>query len=119
MSWRASGRGFRVREKYGGPNDNGLYPTTATQEAWVEQWTLWAQGHLEPWAQKDLLLADLIRTIGERGGVMICRSLDRTLARAQWLVGSRFTAGDLKAIWTLVRAGHPPHMPRGAPPIRR
>jgi len=78
--------------------DQPLYGTTPAEEAKIWQWTLWAQGHLEPWVQKDRLLADLIRAIGEKGDAMIQRSLgtlERVLEDTEWLVGSRFTVGDL------------------------
>jgi glutathione S-transferase len=87
-----------LAKKFGGPGDGRLYATTSEEEAAIWQWTLWAQGHLEPWVQKDRLLADLIMAIGRNGDAMIERSLstlDRVLERRQWLVGSRFTVGDL------------------------
>jgi glutathione S-transferase len=75
-----------------------LYGSNAQEEANIWRWSLWAQGHLEPWVQKDLLLADLIKAIGDLGRSMIYRSLavlDRALADDPWLVGSRFTVADL------------------------
>ncbi len=87
-----------LAKKYGHRSDPALYAVTATEEASIWQWTLWAQGHLEPWVQKDLLLADLVRAIGRTGEGMIKRSLatlDRVLERNQWLIASRFTIADL------------------------
>ena len=87
-----------LAKKYGRRGDRPLYATTAGEEARIWQWTLWAQGHLEPWVQRDQLLADLIRAIGKRSDAMIARSLDtldRALEGNQWLIGSRFTVGDL------------------------
>ena len=79
-------------------NARGLYASSPEEEALIWQWTLWAQGHLEPWIQKDLLLADLIRAIGDLGDAMIYRSvnvLDVSLGKGPWLVGARFTVADL------------------------
>ena len=85
-----------LAKKHG--RDRGLYATSLGEEVSIWQWTLWAQGHLEPWVQKDLLLADLIRAIGDLGNAMIYRSisaLDLALQKMPWLVGSRFTVADL------------------------
>jgi len=75
-----------------------LYGESPAEEASIWQWTLWAQGHLEPWVQKDALLGELIQAIGRLGEAMIYRSirtLDGVLANDAWLVGSRFTVADL------------------------
>ena len=75
-----------------------LYPSTPQGEADAWRWSLWAQGHLEPWLQKDLRLASLIEAIGERARDMIEAALavlDGTLARQAWLLGEHFTVGDL------------------------
>jgi glutathione S-transferase len=87
-----------LAKKYGGLGEQHLYATSPAEEATIWQWTLWAQGHLEPWIQKDRLLADLIQAIGTKGEAMIERSLNtlnQVLERNQWLVGSRFTVADL------------------------
>jgi glutathione S-transferase len=76
---------------------NGLYARSSEEEAVMWQWTLWAQGHLEPWVQQDLLLKDLIQAIGSRAQAMINRSLHmltRVLRSSSWLVGNRFTVAD-------------------------
>lgn len=93
-----------LAKKYHQPGPGSLYATSLEEEAAIWQWTLWAQGHLEPWVQKDLLLAELIETIGKRGEAMIHRSLtvlDRALNDNSWLVGSRFTVGDLNVAGVL------------------
>ena len=62
------------------------------------RWSLWAQGHIEPWVQKDLLLADLITAIGDRANSMVYQSLgvlERALNGQPWLLGEYFTVGDL------------------------
>jgi glutathione S-transferase len=83
---------------------SNLYTASAQEEANIWRWSLWAQGHLEPWIQKDALLADLIRAIGDLGNAMIYRSLavlDRALESDEWLVGSRFTVADLNVAGVL------------------
>ena len=93
-----------LAKKYHQPGPDSLYALSPQEEAIILQWTVWAQGHLEPWVQKDLLLADLIATIGNQGEAMICRSLkmlNDALQGKSWLVGSRFTVGDLNVAGVL------------------
>jgi len=93
-----------LAKKYHQPGPDSLYALTAEEEAMILQWTVWAQGHVEPWVQKDLLLADLIATIGSLGEAMILRSLkvlNDALEGKSWLVGSRFTVGDLNVAGVL------------------
>lgn len=81
-----------------------LYAHSAHEEAKIWQWSLWAQGHLEPWVQKDALLADLIDAIGTLGNAMIHRSLavlEYALGNDEWLVGARFTVADLNVAGVL------------------
>jgi glutathione S-transferase len=85
-----------LAKKYG--RGHTLCGESLAEEASIWQWTIWAQGHLEPWVQQDALLADLIHAIGRLGESMVYRSidtLDRVLADRRWIVGSRFTVGDL------------------------
>jgi glutathione S-transferase len=87
-----------LAKAYGHKSPERLYGETVSEEASIWQWTLWAQGHLEPWVQKDLLLNDLIQAIGKHADAMVYRSLgtlDYALEKAPWLVGSRFTVADL------------------------
>jgi glutathione S-transferase len=75
-----------------------VYASSPKEEASIWQWTLWVQGHLEPWVQKDQLLQALIRAIGDHAGAMIRRSLGTlslALESSHRLVGSRFTVADL------------------------
>lgn len=93
-----------LAKKFQRAGPENLYGSTTQEEASIWRWSLWAQGHLEPWVQKDLLLADLVAAIGDLGNAMIYRSravLDRVLAEDAWLVGSRFTVGDLNVAGVL------------------
>jgi len=87
-----------LAKKYGRGDGLSLYADTIEEESELWQWTLWCQGHLEPWVQKDLLLVELIEAIGSKGQAMIDRSLgvlERVLVDRDWLVGERFTVADL------------------------
>jgi glutathione S-transferase len=82
----------------------GLYPATAEGEAQALKWTLWAQGHLEPWVQQDALLAALRAAMGEASRAVIEHALgllDRTLDDRDWLVGDRFGIADLNVACVL------------------
>ena len=61
-----------LAKKYGA---GGLHPASPEDEASAWRWTLFAQGHLEPWVQKDRLLADVLAAIGDRANAMIEASL--------------------------------------------
>ena len=41
-----------LAKKYGSGGAVPLYPSTAQGEAEAWRWSLWAQGHLEPWVQR-------------------------------------------------------------------
>src|ERR1700733_12295133 len=75
-----------------------LYPPTPQGEAQAWRWTLWAQGHLEPWVQGDVALAKLHAAIGEKARAVVepaLALLDRTLDDRAWLVGEGFSVADL------------------------
>jgi glutathione S-transferase len=93
-----------LAKKYGQAGDEALYPDGAEAAASIIAWSLFAQGHLEPWLQKDLLLADLIKAIGSLGDGMVIQSLqvlDSALARSGWLVGNGFSVADLNVAGVL------------------
>ncbi|HZC15203.1 MAG TPA: glutathione S-transferase family protein [Caulobacteraceae bacterium] len=82
----------------------GLYPATDEGEARAWKWTLWAQGHLEPWVQGDVALAKLHAAIGEASRAVIEHALgllDRTLDDRAWLVGDGFSIADLNVACVL------------------
>jgi glutathione S-transferase len=87
-----------LTKKYGSGGAEPLYPSTIEAEAEVWRWTLWAQGHLEPWVQRDALLADLIAAIGDKGRAIVERSLsllETSLDERRWLIADHFTVADL------------------------
>ena len=93
-----------LAERYGSHVAEPLYPRSQQARAEVVRWALFAQGHLEPWVQKDALLADLVEAIGDRGGAMIAQSLavlERVLEKSEWLVGEAFSAADLNVAGVL------------------
>lgn len=100
-----------LTKKYGSSGATPLYPQTIEGEADVWRWTLWAQGHLEPWVQRDALLADMRAAIGGHANEMIGQSLsllEATLSRRRWLSAEYFTVADLNvaAVLSPSRAAH-------------
>ncbi|MEY2934027.1 MAG: Disulfide-bond oxidoreductase YfcG [Pseudomonadota bacterium] len=86
-----------LAKKYGAAGATPLYPSTLPGEAEVWRWSLWAQGHLEPWVQRDALLAGL-REASHHAQTAIdaaLRRLDAALTERHWLVGDHFDAADL------------------------
>lgn len=86
-----------LAKKYGTAGPKPLYPTTLAGEAEVWRWSLWVQGHLEPWVQRDALLEGL-REASHHAHTAIgaaLRRLDGALADRHWLVGHHFDVADL------------------------
>jgi glutathione S-transferase len=82
----------------------GLYPATPQGEAEAWRWTVWAQGHLEPWVQQDALLANLRAAMGRNARAVVehgLSMLDRTLDDRTWLVGKAFSVADLNVACVL------------------
>lgn len=82
----------------GSGGDEPLYPAAPGEEAEVWRWSLWAQGHLEPWVQRDARMADLRDLAPDALRAMTVAPLahlDRVLADRRWLVGAHFTVADL------------------------
>ncbi len=87
-----------LAKRYGSGGEPPLYPATPQGEADVWRWSLWAQAHLEPWVQKDALLADLLAAMGDHRDALIAKGLDLlngSLAGRTWLLGEDFTVADL------------------------
>lgn len=90
-----------LAKKYG---LGGLYPHDARAEAEVWRWTLWAQGHLEPWVQQDALLAEMRAAVWPHAQGAIAAALEvleRALGGRAWLVGEAFTVADLNVAGVL------------------
>ena len=87
-----------LTKKYGAHGNQALYPAAITNEAQAWRWTIWAQGHLEPWVQQDALLADMRAAIGDHARWAITTALDllnATLTTRSWLIDTHFTVADL------------------------
>jgi glutathione S-transferase len=82
----------------------GLYPSDLAGEADAWRWSLWAQGHLEPFVQRDVLLAELRAAIAgpARGAIATALEvLERRLGESAWLGAGRFTVADLNVAGVL------------------
>lgn len=93
-----------LARKFGGAGACALYPPDPRAEAEVWRWSLWAQGHLEPWVQRDMRFeairtsaADLLEAAVQAG----LATLERGLSGRDWLVGSHFTVADLNVAGAL------------------
>jgi glutathione S-transferase len=80
-------------------------------EARAWRWTLWAQGHLEPWVMRDALLADVRAAVAPHVGPVIeagLGTLARGLGDGPWLGGRAFGVADLNvaAVLSPSRAEH-------------
>jgi glutathione S-transferase len=87
-----------LAKKYGTCGPEALYPERLADEAQAWRWTLWAQGHLEPWVQRDAQLAELRAAIGGRARGVVHTALavlNAALTKRDWLVADRFTIADL------------------------
>ena len=76
---------------------SGLYAACPEEESAIWQWTLWVQGHLEPWVQQEALPATLMQSIATHAPSMIRKALvtlSIALRSTPWLVGRRFTVAD-------------------------
>jgi len=91
-------------KKYGSGGSSPLYPTSLEDEAKVWQWSLWAQAHLEPWVQRDLLLSAQLEAIRLSAAPLVQRAmatLNRVLSDQQWLAADHFTVADLNVAGVL------------------
>jgi glutathione S-transferase len=93
-----------LARKYGSQEATPLYPQDPRDEAEVWRWSLWAQGHLEPWVQRDARLeakragaADFLDAQALAG----LATLERALDGRDWLVGEHFTVADLNVAGVL------------------
>ena len=87
-----------LAKKYGAGGSEPLYPTTIDGEAQAWRWTLWAQGHLEPWVQQDGALKELRASVAphaQRAIAAALATLDSVLATRVWLIADHFSVADL------------------------
>src|SRR5580698_5953303 len=71
---------------------------TLEGEATAWRWSLWAQGHLEPWVMGDALLAPLLAAVGPLAAPVVTAglaTLEQALAGRDWLGSEAFTVADL------------------------
>lgn len=93
-----------LAKKHGAGGAAPLYPRDPAGEAEVWRWSLWAQGHLEPWVQRDAAMAGLRAAAPRRLAEAAQRALaqlDKALAARTWLVGDSFTVADLNVAGVL------------------
>jgi glutathione S-transferase len=86
-----------LAKAYGADGPAPLYPRAPRDEAEVWRWSLWAQGHLEPWVQRDMRMNDLRAAANAAVTAMTAEPLallDRVLSKRDWLVGGHFTVAD-------------------------
>ena len=100
-----------LAKTYGSEGAAPLYPRSARDEAEAWRWSLWAQGHLEPWIQRDaraqpLRAAATPQLLSLVTGALV--QLDQALVGRAWLVGEHFTVADLNvcAVLSPSRAQH-------------
>lgn len=87
-----------LARKYATGACESICPQNLEQEASAVRWTLWAQGHLEPWLQRDSHLTELTAATNVAASRAVRHSLetlDRALHDGSWLVGEEFTVADL------------------------
>ena len=87
-----------LARKYGGLGEAALYPSDSEGEARAWRWSLWAQGSLEPWVQRDVLWRQALAPIREAAAPLLGRALailDGELRRRAWLIADHFTVADL------------------------
>lgn len=89
---------LHLARKYGSGRAASLYPDRPEDEARVWRWSLWAQGSLEPWVQRDVLWAQALEPIRDAATPLRERALsvlEAQLRHGAWLIADRFTVADL------------------------
>ena len=89
---------------YGSGGDAPLYPADPAVEAQAWRWSLWVQGHVEPWIQKDVRTRFLKTLAGAELAALTAvelGKLDGVLKDRTWLLGERFSVADLNVAGVL------------------
>jgi glutathione S-transferase len=89
---------------YGSQGEAPLYPAGPANEAQAWRWSLWVQGHVEPWIQKDVRTRFLKTRAGPELAELAAAELtklDGVLKTRTWLLGDRFSVADLNVAGVL------------------
>lgn len=105
-----------------------LGPTSLAEEGLMTMWSFWAMTEAEPHAI-DVLFHRVVHPVAERDAARADRAvaalrqpiavLDAALARADWLVGERFTVADLNVAEVMRYAQPAPELFDSAPNVTR
>jgi glutathione S-transferase len=93
-----------LAKTYGARRDAPLYPSTPADEAQAWRWSLWVQGHIEPWIQKDVRTRFLKELAGAPLKDLVdveLAKLDAVLKTRAWMLGEKFTVADLNVAGVL------------------
>ncbi|HEY3813751.1 MAG TPA: glutathione S-transferase family protein [Caulobacteraceae bacterium] len=93
-----------ICKTYGRHGEAPLYPADAAGEAQAWRWSLWVQGHVEPWIQKDVRTRFLKTLAGPELTALAnveLSKLDGVLKDRPWLLGEQFSVADLNVAGVL------------------
>jgi glutathione S-transferase len=93
-----------LAKTFGAAGSAPLYPADAASEAEAWRWTLWAQGHLEPWVRRDggrPVYDGSIAAFADAEAHKALDHLDTVLACREWLIENRFTIADFNVACVL------------------
>ena len=93
-----------LAKTYGAEGAKPQFPQAPQIEADILRWTLWAQGHLEPWVQRELRYGPPGMALAAQSEIWVHKALkvlDRHLSARDWLCAPHFTVGDLNVAGVL------------------